>query len=138
MCVCARARACVLSRIRLCDPINYIAHKSPLSMEFSRQEYRSGLPFPSPGMKPQSPASPALQADSLPLSHQGSPKVKVLVAQLCPTFCDPMDCSFLGSSVHVILQEKILEWVGDPSLGDLLNSGIKPMSCTLQADSLPS
>ena len=85
--------------------------KSPLSMKFSRQEYWSGLPFPSPGIKPQ---SPALQADSLPLSHQGSPKVKVLVAQLCPTFCDSMDCSFLGSSVHVILQEKILEWVAIP------------------------
>ena len=98
--------SCVFSRIQLCNPM-----KSPLSMKFSRQEYWSGLPFPSPGIKQQ---SPALQADSLPLSHQGSPKVKVLVAQLCPTFCDSMDCSFLGSSVHVILQEKILEWVAIP------------------------
>ena len=37
-------------------------------------------------------------------------KVKVKVAQLCPTFCDPMDCSLPGSSVHGILQA-ILEWV---------------------------
>ena len=29
----------------------------------------------------------------------------------CPTFCDPMDCSLLGSSVHGILQARILEWV---------------------------
>ena len=33
------------------------------------------------------------------------------VAQSCPTLCDPMDCSPPGSSVHVILQARILEWV---------------------------
>ena len=32
-------------------------------------------------------------------------------AQSCPTRCDPMDCSLLGSSVHRILQARILEWV---------------------------
>ena len=35
----------------------------------------------------------------------------VLVIQLCPTLCDPMDGSPLGSSVHEILQARILEWV---------------------------
>ena len=35
----------------------------------------------------------------------------VLVAQLCLTLCDPMDCSLPGSSVHGIFQVKILEWV---------------------------
>ena len=34
-----------------------------------------------------------------------------LVAQLCPTLCDPMDCSPPGSFVHGIVQAKILEWV---------------------------
>ena len=34
-----------------------------------------------------------------------------LVAQLCPTLCDPMDCSPPGSSVHGILEARILEWV---------------------------
>ena len=38
-------------------------------------------------------------------------KKKVLVAQLCLTLCDPMDCSPPGSSVHGILQARILEWV---------------------------
>ena len=33
------------------------------------------------------------------------------VVQLCPTFCDPVDCSPPGSSVHEILQARILEWV---------------------------
>ena len=44
-------------------------------MEFPRQEYWSGLPFPPPGDLPDpgiEPASPALQVDSLPLSHQES------------------------------------------------------------------
>ena len=34
--------------------------------------------------------------------------------QLCPTLCDPMDCSLPGSSVHGILQARILEWVAMP------------------------
>ena len=38
-------------------------------------------------------------------------KVKVLVSQLCPTLCDSIDCSTPGSSVHGILQERILEWI---------------------------
>ena len=46
-----------------------VAHQDPLSIEFSRQEYWSGLQFPSPGDLPDpgiKPGSPALQADSLP------------------------------------------------------------------------
>ena len=38
-------------------------------------------------------------------------KVKVLVTQLCPTLCDPMDYSPSGSSIHGIFQARILEWV---------------------------
>ena len=51
-----------------------VAHQAPLSMRFSKQEYWSGLPFPSPGdlSDPEiERESPALQADSLLLSHQG-------------------------------------------------------------------
>ena len=33
------------------------------------------------------------------------------VAQLCPTLCDPMDCSLPGSSIHGIFQARVLEWV---------------------------
>ena len=40
---------------------------------------------------------------------------KVLVTQSCPTLCDPTDCSPPGSSVHGILQARILEWVAMPS-----------------------
>ena len=41
-------------------------------------------------------------------------KVKVFVAQSCLTLCDPTDCSLPGSSVHGILQARILEWVVIP------------------------
>ena len=43
--------------------------------------------------------------------------MKVLVAQLCPTLCDPMDCSPSGSSVHGILRARVLEGVAMPSSG---------------------
>ena len=46
-------------------------------------------------------------------------------------FCDPMDCSPLGSSVHGISQEKIQKQATIPSPGDLPNPGIKPTSPTL-------
>ena len=44
----------------------------------------------------------------------GCERVKVLVAQSCPTLCDPVDCSPSDSSVHGILQARILEWVAIP------------------------
>ena len=58
-----------LSHIQLFDTLWTVAYHAPPSMEFSRQEYRSGLPFPSPGDLPDpgfEPSSPALQADALP------------------------------------------------------------------------
>ena len=90
-------------------------------MEFSRPQYWSGQPFPSPGDLSNpgiEPRSPALQADSLPAEPQGKPKntglgchfllqcMKVKseseVAQSCLTLSDPMDCSLPGSSIHGI------------------------------------
>ena len=56
-----------------------VTHQAPLSIEFSRQEYWSGLPFSSPGDLPNlgiKPRSPALQTDSLLFQHQGSPEVQ--------------------------------------------------------------
>ena len=57
-----------LSRVRLFATPWTVAHQAPLSMGFSRQEYWSGLPFPSPGYLPDpgiEPTSPELQADTL-------------------------------------------------------------------------
>ena len=55
-----------------------VAHQASLSMEFRRQEYWGRLPFLSPGDLPseEEPTSPALQAGSLPQSHQRSPCLK--------------------------------------------------------------
>ena len=89
----------------LCNPMDC---SLLLSMEFSRQEYWSGLScsppgdLPGPGIKPASPAS---QADSLPLKPPGKPW---------------------------ILRKPF------PSPGDLPNPGIKPRTPSLQADSLLS
>ena len=51
---------------------------------------------------------------SLGKSQKIMKKVKVLVSQLCPTLCDPIDCSLPGSSIHGIFQARILERVAIP------------------------
>ena len=98
-------------------------------MEFSRQECESGLLFPSPGDLTNpgiESGSPGLQADSLPSEPPGNPKsyiyhlglhlwVHSRSLQSCPTFHNHMYCSLPGSSVHGILQAKILAWVAMPS-----------------------
>ena len=90
-------------------------------MGFPRQEYWSGLPFPSPRnlpdpeIKPTSLTSHTLAGRFFTTSAAREThtlhEVKVLVAQSCLTLCDPMDCSPPGSSVHGISQARILEWV---------------------------
>ena len=60
------------------------------------------------------------------------------VAQLCPTLCDPMDCSLPGSSVHGIFQARVLQWVAISFSRDLPNPGIKLRSPALQANTLLS
>ena len=65
-----------LSCVRLFAIPWTVAYQAPLSMEFSRQEYWSGLPFPSPGDLPNpgiEPRSPALQADTLLSEPPGKP-----------------------------------------------------------------
>ena len=61
----------------LCASPWTLAHRAPLSMEFSRKEDWSGLPCPSPGHLPHpgiEPGSPVLQADSLQTELSGKPK----------------------------------------------------------------
>ena len=76
----------LLSRVRLFAIPWTVAYQAPPSVEFSRQEYWSGLPFPSlgdlpyPGMEPR---SPTLQTDTLPSEPPGKP---VLWASAFPSF----------------------------------------------------
>ena len=63
-----------LSRVRLFATPWTVAYQAPPSLGFSRQEYWSGLPFPSPGDLPNpgiEPGSPVLQADALPSEPPG-------------------------------------------------------------------
>ena len=62
-----------------------VAYQAPQSMGFSRQEYWSGLPFPSPGDLPDpgiKPRSPTLQGDALPSEPPGKIMLKILRARL--------------------------------------------------------
>ena len=135
-------------------------------MGFSRQEYWSGLPCASPAL-----AGKFFTTSTTWKAHIGAQiarnwngvlhgicsssrvctrpfvrikKEKVLVAELCPTVCEPMDCSPTLYNVACqsplsmgFSQAKILEWVAISFSGDLPNPGIKPASPALQADSLP-
>ena len=60
---------------------------------------------------------------SMTLKEKDGVKVKVLVIQLCSTLCNPMDCSLPGSTIHGILQARILKWVTVPFPGDLPDPG---------------
>ena len=80
MCVCARTRTHTGAQLcpTLCDPMDS-SHPGSSVHGISQAEHWSGLPLPTPGdspnpgMEPVSLVSPALQVDSLPLSHQGGP-----------------------------------------------------------------
>ena len=77
MCVCVLS---CFSHVRLFATPCTAARQAPLFMGFSRQEHWSGLPcappgdLPDPRINPAYPAAPTSQVDSLPLSHQGSPR----------------------------------------------------------------
>ena len=67
----------LLSRIQLFATACTVAYQAPASMGFSRQEYWSGLPLPSPGDLPDpgiEPGSPALEADALTSEPPGKPR----------------------------------------------------------------
>ena len=76
-----------LSRVRLFATLWTVAHQAPQSMGFSRHEYWSGLPFPSPGDLPDpviQPRSPALQADALTAEPPGEPAIAIAIIKMLP------------------------------------------------------
>ena len=73
-CLCVCVCVCEsLSHVWLFATPRTVGHQASLSMEFSRQEYWSGLPFPSPEDLPSPGIEPWSPADSLPFELQGSP-----------------------------------------------------------------
>ena len=96
------------------------AHQAPPCMGFSRQEYWSRLPFPSPedlphpGIEPESTRIVGRCFTVWATREAFSFSAAVAAAkslQSCPTLCDPIDGSPPGSPVPRILQARTLEWV---------------------------
>ena len=126
--LCANVLLLLLSRfcrVRLCATPEMAGHQAPLSLAFSRQEHWSGLPFPLQCMKVKNESEVAQLCPTLcsfinprnacPVSQYLLPCPMCLVTQSCLTLCNPMDCSAPGSSVHGILQARILELDAMPS-----------------------
>ena len=134
-------KACVLSCVlRFVTSWTVANHgEIPLSLEFSRQEYWSELPFPPPGNLPDwgiEPTSLAFlhwQAVLYQLSHWASPKWKLKSLSCVQLFATPWTIQSMEFS-------RPEYWSGwpFPSPGDLPNPGIKPRSPALQVDPLPA
>ena len=101
-----------LSCVRLFAIPWIVAHQSPPSMEFSRPEYWSGLPFPSPGDLPDpgiKAGSPTLQADALPSELSGKPILKKrnqLTANVMLYFLT-LQCYSIVLFVYILYHRKV-------------------------------
>ena len=130
-----------------------IARQAPLSMGFSKREYWSELPFPSPGhlpdpgIEPESPVSPALQADSLPVNHQRSP-LALSISQFGLTAfqVSRISCGWQLphwivwqrlSSLDQVDQQRASHWqwgtLGTKRASPLADLNVEPRACVLQA-----
>ena len=113
VCVCVYVCVLVAQSCRLFVTSWTVAHQTPLSVEFSRQEYWSGLLFPSPEDLPDSgiePGSLALQADSLLSEPPRKPHMclsVLVIVQMCgtnvPVYLSPCicTCARVCRSVHL-------------------------------------
>ena len=101
---CVIANSCLVAKScpALCDPMD-VAHQTPLSMGFPRQEYWSGLPFPPPGdlphpgIKPESPALPSLPGRFFTMSHLESPPPRPCPECLLAYYCRLAGARYQGS-----------------------------------------
>ena len=96
-----------LSHVRLCATPWTVAHQAPPSMGFSRQEYWSGMPLPSPLLAIRNMKIKTIMRYHFILTAATAAKL----LQSCPSLCDPKDGSPPGSPVPGILQARTLEWV---------------------------
>ena len=110
VCVCAPVAQCV----QRFETLWTVACQTPLSVGFFCQEYCSGLPLPTPGdlpnpgIEPTYPAFPTLQADSLPLSHRGSPNHKRNIRQIQIEWSSTKHLTILLKTVKVIKNQENL------------------------------
>ena len=83
-----------------------IAYQAPLSMEFPRKEHWSRKPFPppggNPGIKPESPMSPALQVDSLLAEPLGKPSILVVSCDFWFAFLVSNDVEHLSLCLYLL------------------------------------
>ena len=90
---------------------HHITNRPIQSMEFSRPEYQSGQPFPSPGDLPNpgmKPRSPVLKVDSLPAEPQGKPKIEFKMAENLPLyafFTPSVKLWCVSSEINVIIRQ---------------------------------
>ena len=138
----------LLSRVRLFATPWTVAHQAPPSMGFSRQEYWSGLPFPSPGDLPNpgiEPRSPTLQADALISEPPGKTKdkgtkvkLKVKLLSRVRLFETPLTVAHQAPPSMGFSKQEYWSGLPFPSPGNLPDPGIKPGSPAFQADALTS
>ena len=108
-----------LSHVRLFATPWTVAYQASQSMGFSRQEYQSGLPFPSPGDFPDpgiEPGSPALQADALPSEPPGKPFYMCAFSYVAGNLEQDEDSSSTMETVH---------WTSMPKFKTLKNKIIR-------------
>ena len=133
-CCCSVYQSCLI----LLQP-HAVARQAPLSMGFCRQEYWSGLPFPTPGdlpnpeIKPASPVLPVLPAESLLAEPPGKPRSflcthkKKMHVQSCLTLCDPPWTVACQAAVSMeISRQEYWRGLSFPSPGGRPDPGIEP------------
>ena len=138
-------RAQSFRRVQLFETPWTVARQAPLSMRFSRQEYWSGLPFPSPGNLPDrrielsSLTASALAGGFFTTKLSGKPmKVKVKSLSRVRLFVTPWTVAHQAPPFMGFSRQEYWSGLPFPSPGDLPDPGIKPRSPALQADALTS
>ena len=137
VCVCGSGDFISESRLTLGTPWT-VARQVPLSMGFPRQEYWSGLPFPSPGDLPDprmESMSPAFQAGFL---HKHTSVQLVQSLRCVRLFATPWTVAYQASQSIGFSRQEYWSGLPFPSPGDLPDPGIEPGSPALESDALTS
>ena len=106
------------SSLHACLPTQAPSSHCPFTDAQKKRKFKVSFPpcaiFPEATLIPLKYHERKQNTENIPEKQLFQDKVKVKVAQWCPTLCNPMDCILPGSSVHGLLQARILEWVAIP------------------------